>query len=255
MFRFLFGLSATLIVCLSLAFFVASRVDILEVATLEGEIGDETPAVMHAQVEAINDNPTIKAVLLEVNSPGGGVYASGEVRDEINRIKVPVVAYCRYLCASGGYYAMTAPSVRDIVVGSGTIIGSIGVIRVVHRQAVPPGFEIYKSGKFKQAGNVAPAVPGEKANLQLTIDEMAATFFGYVKDARGSKISAASWVRIKNAEVFDGPHGVKMGLADHVVSRDQAIALAKSESGSGGHIFTREELIDHPFRTLYRALT
>lgn len=248
--RFLLALVLTMCVSVGLPLFATKNIGVLEVVTFSSEIDESSPAEMHNKVDAVNDDPRVKVVLLEMNSPGGGVYASAELRDEIARIKVPVIAYCRYWCASGGYYAITAPNIKGILVGRGTLIGSIGVIRGIQRQALPENGKLFKSGRFKQAGNVLPAVPGEDESLQRGVDEMAQTFYDVVAQARGAKISDEAWVRIKDAEVFDGPKGVELGLADQVVSRDEAVQYAKLVAGSR-HIYTRDEIVKRPFWVIF----
>lgn len=203
-----------------------STTDVLEVISLDGVIDDTTATDMRVTVDRINKDANIKAVLLTVDSPGGGAYASAVVYDELSRINVPVFAYCEAVCASGAVYAIMAPSVKFIALGQQSLIGSVGVIRAVRRQDVPEGVEIYKSGKFKQAGSVSPAIPGEVDYLQRIIDEAASTFYGVVAKARGPKINADGWVHIKNAEVFFGVYGVRIGLADAVMTREQALIAA-----------------------------
>ena len=199
---------------------------ILEVVPLQGAIDDETVATMHATVDRINSDSEIKTVLLMVNSPGGGVYASGALYDELSRINVPVVAYCEAMCASGAVYAIMAPSVKAIALGQQSLIGSVGVIRAVQREQLPPNVTIIKSGKFKQAGATTEVVPGEDEYLRRQIDEAASIFYSVVEKARGKKINADGWEHIKNAEIFFGKYGVAVGLADVVTSRTDVLRFA-----------------------------
>ena len=238
---------------LSLAFvgYTAATYDVVEIISLQGEIDANTPEAMRFEVETrVADNPHVKAVVLDVNSPGGGVYASQVLRDEINAIGVPVVAYCNYMCASGAVFAITAPSVNLIYASPATMYGSIGVIRMIRREELPKGFKQFKSGKFKQAGNTTDVAPGEDAYLQRTVDDYAELFYMYVEfhaHKNGRTISKEDWVHIKNAEIFNGHRAEKMGLIDGAVYRDFAISEAKRLGG--GKVFTREELVKHPVRS------
>jgi signal peptide peptidase SppA len=192
----------------------------LAVLHIEGEIDRFEEAKFKKDVDQIVADPSVSAVLLEVNSPGGGVYESALMYDDLAKITVPVVAYCHQVCASGAVYSMMAPSVVKVYVNRATIIGSIGVFSVRQRSEKPENIDIYKSGKYKLAGALTTKEDGEDAYIQHQIDEMAKTFYDLVAANRGHKISPESWVHIKNAEVFIGKEGVERGLADGVVSVD-----------------------------------
>lgn len=223
-----------------------SRPDIIEVIEIGGEIYAGAATALKAQVEKINENPKIKAVVLVVNSPGGGATASAVMYQELGKIKVPVVGLCEYICASGGVYALMAPSVKYIGVSDETIGGSVGVVMHMSRYHrlldwAKIDSETYRSGHLKDAGN--PTRPGndtEKAYLQGIVDELAVKFYHVVGKAR-PKLKPEQWAQIKTAKIFIGPHIVAVGLADAVMTRDQAIRKAKELSGSK-LAFTREEL-------------
>lgn len=221
--------------------------NILEVLSLDGEIGDGTASQIKDQVEKINANPGVKAVLLVLNTPGGGVSASASIQGELSKLKVPVVAFCETECASGGVYAMTASSVKFIAVREDTIGGSVGVIAHMVRYnrllkdklSVDP--ETFKSGALKDSGNpTRDMTPEDRAYLQGFVDELAGRFYHLVAKSR-PKITAEQWKEIKTARIFLGPRIVEAGLADAVMTREQALAKAKELSGSK-LIFTREEL-------------
>lgn len=209
----------------------------LEVITLQGEVNDDMAKAVKAQVEHINEDSGVKAVLLVVTSPGGGVLPTAGIYRALGTLKVPVVAYCEYLCASGGYYAVSAPTVKYLGIDSDvTVVGSIGVIRQVVRK--PPCehclYEIYKSGALKQAGapDHAPTT-AEKANLQEDIDYLASVFYGAVNKARGAHIRAGDWPAIKTAKVFFGQQAISIGLVDKIMTREEAIEIAEKLAGVG----------------------
>lgn len=224
----------------------AERPDILEVIAIDGEIHEGMAASIQKQVESINDNKRVKAVLLIVDSPGGGVLPSAVIYEELSKLKVPVVGWCQNICASGGMYALMAPSVKFIGVRTSTISGSIGVIMRITRYNrlldwAKIDSETYKSGSSKDSGNPTRSIlPGEAEELQGTVTELASTFYSIVGKAR-PKLTAAQWAEIKSAKIFFGQKGVDVGLVDAVMNRDAIEKKAKSLSGSS-LIFTRDEL-------------
>lgn len=198
---------------------------------LEGEINDVTAEQFRKDVEVVLADRNVDAVLLSVDSPGGGVFASSLMFDDLARIHVPVVAYCKEVCASGAVYTMMAPSVQKVYVNRATIIGSVGVFSIRQRQDKPDNIDIYKSGKYKLSGVLTKKEDGEDAYLQHQIMEMAHTFYDLVAANRGLKIDADSWVHIKNAEVFIGKEGVQRGLADGVVSVSGMFQMMEQYAG------------------------
>jgi signal peptide peptidase SppA len=220
-----------------------ARPDILEVVELSNEIGEGTAKAFGLQVEKINETPKIKAVLLVVNSPGGGASASAALYQELSKLKVPVVAYCEYVCASGAIYAMMAPSVKHIAVSDEAIGGSVGVVamltsfnRLLKWAMIDP--ETFKSGPLKDSGNPTRALNDtDRTYIQSIVDQLAVKFYGVVTKARPK----ANMDEIKTARVFIGSEIVRVGLADAVMTREQAELKAKALSGSK-MIFTREQL-------------
>lgn len=249
-------LAALLLLVLALAYQPArsaeaaaslSKPNILEVISIDGVIGESTASQIKDQVEKINANPTVKAVLLVLNTPGGGVSASASIQGELSKLKVPVVAFCETECASGGVYSLTASSVKYVAVREDTIGGSVGVIMHMIRynrllkDKLNLDPETFKSGSLKDAGNPArDMTPEDRAYLQSIVDELAVRFYHLVAKAR-PKITPEQWKEIKTAKIFIGPHIVAVGLADSVMTREEALAKAKELSGSK-LIFTREEL-------------
>jgi protease-4 len=245
--------------CWPAAAFSQTKPDILEIIEVSGEIGQGTAAAVKAQVSKINEQPRIKAVVLVMDSPGGGALASGALYEAIGELKAPVVAWCSYMCASGGLYAVMAPSVKYILVRPDSISGSVGVVAQIARynrllEWARIDIETHKSGSLKDAGNpTRAAVEDDRKYLQSIIDELAVKFYAVVAKARPN---IKDWAQVKSARVFIGDSAVKIGLADAVGSREDAIKKAKDLSGSK-LIFTREELQkvskDANDTTMYRA--
>lgn len=236
------------VVCLALGLALApyaraEKPDLLEVIDLSGEVNSSMAAQVTAAVEAINESQKVKAVLLIVDTPGGGVTASSAIYEELSKLKMPVVGWCNNLCASGGMYILMSPSVKYVGLRSQTIAGSIGVILSITRfnrllDWMKIDNETYVSGALKDAGNPTRAAKDdERKYLQDINDTLAARFYEIVGKSR--KIT--DWPQVKSARIFIGQEAVKIGLADAVMSKADAIKKAKELSGSKT-IFTREEL-------------
>lgn len=222
----------------------AQQPDILEVLTISGEIRSGTAEDIAKQVDAINENAKVKAVLLVLDTPGGGVTASSQIYEDLSRLKVPVVAWCQSVCASGGVYVMMAPSVKYIAVRNETITGSVGVImhmmrynRLLQWAKIDP--ETYRSGPLKDAGNPTRAgEPKETEYLQGIVTTLAQRFYAIVAKARPH---IKNWDELKTARILIGKEAVDMGLVDAIATRAEVEKKAKELSGSKT-IFTRDEL-------------
>src|SRR5713101_6859096 len=167
--------------------------DKIGVVDLEGVIID--PRVVVPQLKKFGDDDSIKAIILHVNSPGGGVAASEEIYREVKRIreekKKRVVVSIETVGASGAYYIASATN--KIYADQGSIVGSIGVIA----QWVNYGDllkwaklkdVVIKTGEFKDTGNPArDLTPNEQAYMQTLIDNMFQQFVHAVADGRSLK--------------------------------------------------------------------
>lgn len=222
---------------------VPQKPEIIEVMDLSGEINQFTVSQIRQAVEKANDIAKVKAVVLTVDSPGGGATASANLREELSKIKVPVVAYCPSLCASGAIMAMTAPTVKFIAVGDEAIVGSVGVRAQLTRfnrllDWAKVDNDTFVSGPLKDVGNPTRAITDlDRKTIQGLVDSLAAKFHEQVHQARPK----ADMALIKQAGIFVGAEAVKVGLADAVMTREQAVAKAKELSGSKS-AFTRDEL-------------
>src|SRR5438477_9561390 len=160
----------------------ASFGDKIGVVELEGAILD--PSTVVQQVKKFGDDDSIKAIILHVNSPGGGVAASEEIYREVKRIrddkKKRIVAAIETVGASGAYYVSSATN--KIYADNGSIVGSIGVIA----QWVNYGQLLQwaklkdvtmKAGEFKDTGSpTRDMTPAEQQYMQSLIDNMHTPF-------------------------------------------------------------------------------
>src|SRR3984885_6505825 len=194
--------------------------DGIGVVGLEGVILSPQPVV--SQLKKFGDDSSIKAIILHVNSPGGGVAASEEIYREVKRVreekKKTVVVSIESVGASGAYYIASASS--KIYADQGSIVGSIGVIA----QWVNYGDllkwaklkdVVIKTGEFKDTGNPArDLTPSEQAYMQGLIDNMFGQFIKAVADGRGLKYDDVK--SIANGKVWTGQQALSMKLIDGV---------------------------------------
>jgi protease IV len=177
----------------------------------------------------------VKAVILEVNSPGGGITASELIRNEILAFKkehpsVPVVVQMLDLAASGGYY-VSAPA-DWIVAMPTTLTASIGVI-LVHEnltglfdQKLGIRTHNFVSGRHKDIlSPFRDMTEEEKSQIQGIVDEMFERFLNVVLEGRGSKVTAEQ-IRALEGTVLTGPQAREKGLVDQLGTLDDAVAKA-----------------------------
>src|ERR1051325_8727341 len=220
--------------------------DRIGVVDLDGVILSPQPVV--SELKKFGDDSSIKAIILHVNSPGGGVAASEEIYREVKRLrsekKKKVVASIETVGASGAFYVSSACD--KIYADQGSIVGSIGVIA----QWVNYGDllkwaklkdVVIKTGEFKDTGNPArDLTPAEQAYMQSLIDNMFGQFIKAVADGRGLKYDDVK--AIANGKVWTGQEASGMKLIDTVGDFQQAVdETAKSVGISGEPTLVRPE--------------
>lgn len=184
------------------------------------------------QLKRYKKDESIKAIVIDINSPGGAVGPSQEIFTEINRAKAetgkPVVCVSTGLIASGGYYAALACD--KIVVAPGTMIGSIGVImefanlEKLYDWAKVSRYTI-KSGKFKDSGSEYRAMRDDERKLfQDMIDEVYAQFRDEVAKAR--KLDVEFVNQYADGRVLTGATAVKLKFADAIGTFEDAVTMA-----------------------------
>jgi protease-4 len=202
------------------------------VVELEGVIFDAKPFI--EQFKRYEDDGSIKAILIEINSPGGGSEASQELYQYVKRYrdkkKKPVVASIRGIGASGAYYV--AAGTNKIFASRSSIVGSIGVIAQwvnygdLLRWAKLKDVTL-KSGDLKDAGNPArDLTPAEQAYLQGLLDNMHEQFISDVASGRGSKEEEIK--PLADGRVWTGEQAKGLKLIDEIGDFQEAVlATAK----------------------------
>ena len=220
--------------------------DRIGVVDLDGVILSPQPVV--SELKKFGDDSSIKAIILHVNSPGGGVAASEEIYREVKRIrsekKKKVVASIETVGASGAFYVSSGCD--KIYADEGSIVGSIGVIA----QWVNYGDllkwaklkdVVIKTGEFKDTGNPArDLTPAEQAYMQSLIDNMFGQFIKAVADGRGMKYDDVK--SIANGKVWTGQEASSMKLIDSIGDFQKAVdETAKSVGITGEPTLVRPE--------------
>src|SRR6266446_5823740 len=212
--------------------------DRIGVVDLDGVILSPQPVV--GQLKKFADDSSIKAIILHVNSPGGGVAASEEIYREVKRIreekKKHVVVSIETVGASGAYYIASAAN--KVYADQGSIVGSIGVIAEwvnygdLLKWAKLKSI-VLKTGEFKDTGNpTRELTPAAHAYMQSLIDNMFGQFVKAVADGRSMKFDDVK--SIANGKVWTGEQAHSMKLIDEVGDFEAAVKdTAKSVGISG----------------------
>jgi protease-4 len=206
------------------------------VIEITGVIAD--PKETLTQLKEFRNNEDVKAIVLRINSPGGGVGPSQEIYEEVrktSRVK-KVVASMGAIAASGGYYVASAAD--HIMASPGSITGSIGVImefanvQELFRKIGVSAF-VLKSGEYKDIGfPLREMTAQEKALLQTFIDSIHAQFVAAVAEARN--IPEEQVQAIADGRILSGEQAKALGLLDGLGNLEDAIAMAAKLGGIKG---------------------
>jgi len=198
------------------------------VLPVNGLIADSETTI--EQLKRFAKDDSVKAIVVRINSPGGGVGPSQEIYEEVRKLKgkKPVVSSMGAVAASGGYYIACAS--QKIYANPGTITGSIGVIMQfvnVKELIEKIGIKgvVVKSGELKDAGSpIRDMTPEERQYLQAVIDNVHAQFVRAVADGRKLDVEAVS--KIADGRIFSGEQAKALGLVDALGNQEDAVADA-----------------------------
>jgi len=215
-----------------------STEDRIALVRVEGVILDSQSTV--TELKRFGDNPSIKAIVLRIDSPGGGVVPSQEIYDAVQRVRnknsKAVIASMGTVAASGGYYIAAATD--RIMANPGTLTGSIGVIMEtanVEGLLKKIGVEgiVVKSGKFKDVGSPLRKMSDEeRALLQSVMDDVHKQFIDAVAEGRAMEVSAVQ--ALADGRIFTGRQAKDAKLVDELGNLEDAIQLAADLAGIEG---------------------
>jgi len=190
------------------------------------------------EIHQYEEDEGVKAIILRIDSPGGGVGPSQEIHREILKVKSKkkVVTSMGSVAASGGYYVACASDL--IIANPGTITGSIGVlmeftnIEELFKKIGIKGV-VLKSGEHKDIGSpLREMTPEEKKIIQEVIDDVHQQFIQAV--AQGRRLERAKVAEIADGRILTGKQAKQLGLVDQMGNLHDAIdAVAKMVGISG----------------------
>lgn len=215
---------------------------------VDGVIGDSREIV--EQLERAQHNPTIRAVVLRINSPGGGVAPAQEIHAQLTKLRTvhgkPIVSSMASVAASGGYYIASASD--RIVANPGSITGSIGVLMQIPNvagllQKIGVRSVVIKSGEHKDLASPTRELTDEERRLlQQVLDDVHNQFIDAV--AKGRKLAREKVVALADGRIFSGRQAMALGLVDELGSLDDAIQRAGQLAGIPG----RPRVVQEPRR-------
>ena len=211
--------------------------------------GGTSTEKLSATIKALVADPAIGAIVLNVDSPGGGVYGVGELAAEIlaARDQKPIVAVANSLAASAAYWLASAAG--ELVVTPGGEVGSVGVYaaHVDLSQALEQAGEswtLISAGKHKVDGNpLGPLSPEARDYMQQRVDEYYGLFVSAVAKGRGTT-PAAVRSGFGEGRMVGAQAALKAGMVDRVATLDETIArlVGKSRSAAAARAEAPQEL-------------
>jgi protease-4 len=189
----------------------------IAVIRVEGDLWGWYTESLSEAFEEVGNDPAVRAVVLEIVSPGGEVTASeGLYFDVLNlREKVPVVASVNEIAASGAYYVASAAD--QIYAKPASLVGNIGVISYLPEPDLVDE-QLFTTGPFKLSG-------GPQVEYIRQMEMMKDTFLAAILAQREDRLNVSSEF-LSRGEIYVGLQAQQMGLIDEVGSRADAIASA-----------------------------
>lgn len=201
---------------------------------LSGESVMGSDTIIKAIKEA-NQDATVKAIVLRVDSPGGSALASDLIWHELELVKKPFVVSMGDVAGSGGYYI--AMGADRIFADPGTITGSIGVVGgkfALKDLYGKVGISTDVISRGKNSGVLSSTTPftdNERDAMQRMLNDIYDQFT--TKAAQGRKMEKVKLEKLARGRVYSGTAALKIGLVDELGSLDDAIAFAKKQAGLG----------------------
>jgi protease-4 len=256
---FVLGFSLPVCSCVSTCFLSAATLSVMTNTTapldtsdavgliqLDGTITSDTPSGVYGSgiTPALVDNllaqatadPSIKAIVVRVNSPGGSVVGSDQIYHMVKDLDLPVVFWMDEMAASGGYYIACGGDY--IIAHPDSLVGSIGVIsQFINAEElldeIGVGVVVITSGPRKDSGSLfRDMTEEEQAYWQALIDEVYDGFVEIVSDGRD--LPEGTVREIADGRVYTGRQALELGLVDETGLPADAIAKAAELGGIVG---------------------
>ena len=212
------------------------RVDGVIAGTDDGYSGYLTPEYFLDQLEQAEEDDSVKAIVLRVDSPGGTVAASEEIATYVQECPKPVVVSVGDIGASGAY--MVSSQADEIWAVPGSSVGSIGVISEIPNVAelldtLGVEFQVITAGKYKDTGSpYRPLTDEERALIEGNVEEAYDQFIDIV--AEGRKMPRTEVEKLATGWVWSGEKAKELGLVDEVGTYRDALDAAADRGGIEG---------------------
>ncbi len=192
--------------------------------------GTPNAADIAAAIKRASKKPNVKAIVLEINSPGGSVVGSRLIRHAIDESDKPVVAYLSEMAASGGYYI--ASGADYIVSDPNTITGSIGVLTMFTDarellKKIGVNVTAITTGEHKTMGAFFKGLsPSDRQIVESLINETYQEFVQVVEEGRGDRLNRKAFLAIADGRILSGRQAYKIGMVDKLGYEEDALKEA-----------------------------
>ena len=209
----------------------------IQVIKIKGEIGEsmtleDDPYSVINQIKKAKENTNVKAILLEVDSPGGGVYESSEIYNSLLESKKDIYVSMQRIATSGGYY-ISAPA-KKIYANTETITGSIGVImsslsaqKFLNDNGIKN--QIIRSGNQKAVGGLTEDMPQDTIDIYKEINKETYNRFVDIV-AKGRNMDKEKVLSLADGRIYSASQALENGLIDNIGTKKDLIEEIKKES-------------------------
>lgn len=210
--------------------------EVIQKISVEGEIGSEMTNTYSRgsiinQIKVASADPNVKAILLSVNTPGGGVYETAEIYNALKNSGKDVYVAMKKQATSGGYYISMAA--KKIYANTETTTGSIGVImsyisaqKFLNEHGIKQ--ETIRSGDQKAIGGLAEDLP--ESTRKIYQEQNKEAYDRFVKAiAEGRNMSEDEVRKLADGRTYSGKQAVENKLVDKIGTEDELINLIKEE--------------------------
>lgn len=209
----------------------------IQVIKIKGEIGEnmtleDDPYSVINQIKKAKENTNVKAILLEVDSPGGGVYESSEIYNSLLESKKDIYVSMQRMATSGGYY-ISAPA-KKIYANTETITGSIGVImsslsaqKFLNDNGIKN--QIIRSGNQKAVGGLTEDMPQDTIDIYKEINKETYNRFVNIV-AKGRNMDKEKVLSLADGRIYSASQALENGLIDNIGTKKDLIEEIKKES-------------------------
>lgn len=215
--------------------------------TIDASMTSGNPYSVINQINMASENPDVRAILLTVNTPGGGVYESVELYNALKNSGKDVYVYMRKQATSGGYYISAAA--KKIFANEETITGSIGVVmsslsaqKFLEDNGIKN--QIIRSGEQKAVGGLTEDMPESTLEIYKEINKESYEKFVDVI-VKGRNMSREKVLELADGRIYSGTQALKNGLIDGIGTEADVVNQIKLDKGlSNPEIIEYQELVN-----------